>query len=90
MSKDRRRVFAPQALGGDEYLRATWHESKQVVVFSQWTGDVCTAAIPVRVDELGDLAGLLVEALGQQVKPTSALWAAPLPGARVSDAQISA
>ena len=90
MASERRRVLAPQALGGDEYLRATWHESKQVVVFSQWTGDACTAAIPVRVDQLGDLAGLLVDALGNQVKSVPTAWAPPLPDARVSDDQISA
>jgi hypothetical protein len=58
----RHRVFLPQALGADEYVRVTWHEAEQVVVFSHWQGSVCIAATPVRVAEIGDLAGLLVDA----------------------------
>src|SRR5579862_37990 len=61
--RDRRRVFVPQALGANEYLRVTWHETDRVVVFSHWQGEVCVAATPVRVTETAELATLLVEAL---------------------------
>jgi hypothetical protein len=71
--RDRRRVFVPQALGANEYLRVTWHETDRVVVFSHWQGEVCVAATPVRVTDTADLATLLVEALGhaaaQQTAP---------------------
>ena len=74
-----RRVFVPQALGADEYLRATWHADKHVVVFSHWQGDQCTAAMPVRVNELGDLTSLLVGALSAEMQAAPAAWAPPLP-----------
>ncbi len=90
MSSSRRRVFAPQALGADEYLRATWHADKAVVVFSQWTGSKCTAAMPVRVDELADLATLLVEALGHEVQTPVAAWGPPAPESRVDDVRLPA
>lgn len=60
----RHRVFVPQALGSDEFLRVTWHEPREVVVFSQWKGDECTAAIPVRVADLHETASLLADAVG--------------------------
>lgn len=56
----RRRVFVPQALGADEYLRVTWHDADRVVVFSHWNGERCLAATPVKVADTGDLAALLV------------------------------
>ena len=62
--RDRRRVFVPQALGADEYLRVTWHETDRVIVFSHWQGEVCVAATPVKVTETAELATLLVGALG--------------------------
>jgi hypothetical protein len=63
-SSARHRVFLPQALGADEFVRVTWHEAEQVVVFSQWRGSVCVAATPVRITETPELAALLVDALG--------------------------
>jgi hypothetical protein len=71
--EQRRRVFLPQALGGDEYLRVTWHEDDRVVVFSHWEGERCVAATPVRVAETGDLATLLVEALAKTASQQPAL-----------------
>lgn len=59
----RRRVLVPQALGSDEFLRATWHDTREVVVFSHWSGDTCVAAIPVRVGDLPELAELVDEAI---------------------------
>lgn len=60
----RRRVLVPQALGAEEFLRATWHDEREVVVFSQWNGSECTAAIPVRVADLDELTELLDDASG--------------------------
>ena len=60
----RHRVFLPQALGSDEFLRVTWHESDRVIVFSHWQGETCVAATPILVAETTDLATLLVDALG--------------------------
>jgi hypothetical protein len=58
-----RRVLVPQALGADEFLRVTWHESRKVIVFSHWEGDHCVAATPVRVSDIAELAELTVAAL---------------------------
>ena len=61
---DRHRVFVPQALGADEFLRATWHERDRVIVFSHWSGNSCVAATPVRITDAPELAELLVTAIG--------------------------
>ena len=60
----RHRVFLPQALGADEFLRVTWHASDRVVVFSHWQGERCIAATPILVTETTELTALLVDALG--------------------------
>jgi len=83
-SRDRRRVFVPQALGADEYLRVTWHETDRVIVFSHWQGELCVAATPVKVTETAELATLLVGApghaagqrteLGPQTAPQTTTW----------------
>ena len=64
MSGRSHRVFVPQALGGDEFLRVTWHESQGIVVFSHWRAEQCLAATPVRVTDTPELTSLLVSALG--------------------------
>lgn len=79
------RVFLRQALGGDEFVRITWHEPKGVFVFSHWAGDTCTSAVPVRVSELGDLASMTVAALAQRAafdSSTTSAWPAPDPTGR--------
>ena len=75
----RRRVLVPQALGSDEFLRVTWHESRDVMVFSHWEGDHCVAATPVRVVDLSELAELTTAAVasGQRAEPPA--WPAPSP-----------
>lgn len=73
----RHRVFVPQALGSDEFLRITWHESRDLVVFSQWSGDQCTAAIPVRVSQLSEAATLLIDAVGLSDAGASPAWPPP-------------
>ena len=74
----RRRVFLPHALGGDEFLRVTWHETEGVLVFSHWEQQRCVATTPVRVVDTPELTGLLVEALGNAAQPSvSAVAPAP-------------
>ena len=73
----RHRVLVPQALGSDEFLRITWHESRDVVVFSQWSGDQCTAAIPVRVSQLTEATTLLVDAVGLSDAAATTAWPPP-------------
>ncbi len=73
----RHRVFVPQALGSDEFLRITWHESRDLVVFSQWSGDQCTAAIPVRVSQLSEATSLLVDAVGLSDAVAPPAWPPP-------------
>jgi len=58
----RRRVFVPHALGADEFLRATWHPSRDVVVVSHWRAADCIAATPIRTRDLAELASLIDEA----------------------------
>jgi hypothetical protein len=64
---NRHRVFVPQALGADEFLRATWHENDRIIVFSHWSGNSCVAATPVRITDTPELAELLVTAVGHAV-----------------------
>lgn len=78
----RRRVLVPQALGSDEFLRVTWHEDRDVMVFSHWRGDQCVAATPVKVADIGEVAELTVAALARGIRPTQA-WPAPDAGTLV-------
>ena len=64
---NRHRVFLPQALGADEFLRATWHESDRIIVFSHWSGNMCMAATPVRISDTPELAELLRAAIAHAV-----------------------
>jgi hypothetical protein len=73
----RHRVLVPQALGSDEFLRITWHESRDLVVFSQWSGDQCTAAIPVRVSQLNEATTLLIDAVGLSEAVATTAWPPP-------------
>jgi hypothetical protein len=77
----RHRVFVPQALGSDEFLRVTWHESRQVLVFSHWQGARCLAATPVRVADLAELAQLTAAAVAQHT--TLLAWPPPEPNTLV-------
>jgi hypothetical protein len=74
---ERHRVLVPQALGSDEFLRVTWHENRELVVFSHWDGDRCVAATPVRIAELSELASLVSLAAGRALAEPA--WPPPLP-----------
>lgn len=76
---DRRRVFVPQALGSEEFLRVTWHERRGLLVFSHWEGDHCVAATPVRAADLEELTSLTVEARAS-ARQVTADWPAPTAG----------
>jgi len=65
---NRHRVFLPQALGADEFLRVTWHESDRIIVFSHWSGNTCVAATPVRISDTPELAELLGAAIAHAVR----------------------
>jgi hypothetical protein len=82
---DRRRVLVPQALGADQFLRVTWHDGRRLMVVSHWEGDHCVAATPVRVDQLGELAELVVTAFARSVEQAREagpgdVWPAPRAG----------
>lgn len=83
-----KRVLLRQALGSDEFLRVTWHERSGVFVFSSWHGDTCASATPVRVDELGELATLIVTALADRVDAARA-WPPPSPDSIVATGPVS-
>jgi hypothetical protein len=70
-------VFIPQALGADEFLRVTWHEHNGVFVFSHWNGKECVAATPVRIADMGEMASLVVTALGHSVANNGVAWGPP-------------
>jgi len=76
---ERHRIFLPQALGSDEFLRVTWHESRGVMVFSHWDGAECVAATPVRVADVAELASLTAAALGLDLTLPIEAWPAPAP-----------
>jgi hypothetical protein len=80
-----KRVLLCQALGGDEFLRVTWHERNDMFVFSHWESDTCVAATPVRVAEMGDLATMIVTALAQRVTESASQWPAPPANTSVSN-----
>lgn len=48
------------------------------MVFSNWQGDKCVAATPVRVDDLGEVAEMVVGAFVQATADDPATWPAPL------------
>jgi hypothetical protein len=71
---ERHRILIPQALGSDEFLRVTWHASRDLMVFSHWDGDHCVAATPVRIADLAELAPLVSQAAG---RATTSAWPPP-------------
>jgi hypothetical protein len=74
-NNERHRVLVPQALGSDEFLRVTWHASRELIVFSHWDGDHCVAATPVRITDIEELASLITQAAAHGT--TAAAWPPP-------------
>jgi hypothetical protein len=58
-----RTLVLPDIRGEDRVLRITWHPASFTVVFSHWTGSVCTASTPVSLSEASRVIDLLVGAL---------------------------
>lgn len=58
-----RTLVLPDSRGGDRILRVTWHPATSTVVFSHWTGSVCTASTPVSLVEASKVIELLAGAL---------------------------
>lgn len=58
-----RTLTLPDGRGGDRFLRVTWHPTTATVVFSHWTGSLCTASTPMSLAEASRLIELLVGAL---------------------------
>jgi hypothetical protein len=75
-NNERHRVLVPQALGSDEFLRVTWHETREVIVFSHWDGDHCVAATPVRITDIAELASLIAQAAAHGI--TASAWPPPV------------
>jgi hypothetical protein len=76
-NNERHRVLVPQALGSDEFLRVTWHETRELIVFSHWAGDHCVAATPVRITDVAELAALISQAASQGMDASA--WPPPAP-----------
>lgn len=74
-NNERHRVLVPQALGSDEFLRVTWHASRELIVFSHWDGDHCVAATPVRVTDIDELASMVAQAAAHGT--TASAWPPP-------------
>ena len=75
-------MLVPQALGADQFLRVTWHDGRRLMVVSHWDGERCVAATPVRVEQLGELAELVVTAFARSGSATddtgsADVWPAP-------------
>ena len=56
------RVSVPDARGGDQSLRVTWHVDRQVYVLSTWRGSVCIASTCISPDDAAALADVLAAA----------------------------
>jgi hypothetical protein len=61
----RRRVLIEDARRNGHHLRATWHPDTRQFVLSTWREDVCTGSARLAVEDAADLAGLLVDGLGE-------------------------
>jgi hypothetical protein len=61
----RRRVLIEDARRNGHHLRATWHPDTRQFVLSTWSADVCTGSARLAVEDVAELAGLLVDGLGE-------------------------
>ncbi|WP_238154721.1 hypothetical protein [Ornithinimicrobium sufpigmenti] len=55
----------PDLRGDARLLRATWHQERQVVVFSVWRDNVCVSTFRLAADEVPDLIALLHDGLDE-------------------------
>jgi hypothetical protein len=75
----RRRVLIEDARRNGHHLRATWHAETRQFVFSTWRDDVCTGATRIAVEDVAELAGLVVDGLADSAgtSPPPAVALAP-------------
>jgi hypothetical protein len=76
--KRSRSLMLSDARGGDRFLRVTWHPVSSTLVFSHWTGPVCTASTPVKLPEASKIVDLVVSSLREVAEAVSA----PAPAGR--------
>ncbi len=55
-------MAVPDARGGDQSLRITWHADRAVYVLSMWRGSVCIASTCIAPDDAAALADVLASA----------------------------
>ena len=67
-----RSLMLTDARGGDRLLRVTWHPASSTIVFSHWTGTVCTASPPVKLPEASKIVDLVVSSLRDVVEAVPA------------------
>jgi hypothetical protein len=77
----RRRVLIEDARRNGHHLRATWHAETRQFVFSNWRDDVCTGATRIAVEDVAELAGLMVDGLADSAVTSPAPSPSPWPGA---------
>jgi hypothetical protein len=70
--KRARTLTLSDARGGDRFLRVTWHPVSSTLVFSHWTGPVCTASTPVKLPEASKIVDLVVSSLRDVAEAGSA------------------
>jgi len=68
----RRRVLIEDARRNGHHLRATWHAETRQFVFSTWRDDVCTGATRIAVEDVAELAGLVVDGLADSAATSPA------------------
>src|SRR5262245_62818556 len=83
-TRGRRRVLIEDARRNGQHLRATGHAENRQFVFSTWRDDVCTGATRVAVEDVAELAGLLVDGLADSAGTRSPAPPSPEPRAASS------
>lgn len=61
--KRARTLMLSDARGGDRFLRVSWHPASSTLVFSHWTGTICTASTPVKLPEASKIVDIVVSSL---------------------------
>lgn len=73
----RHRVLIEDARRNGGHLRTTWHPERRQFVVSTWRDDVCTGTARVAVEDVADLAALLVDGLTEAAAAPTSPTAAP-------------
>lgn len=81
MEGSQTRVLIEDSRGAGRHLRVSWHPAASTIVFSHWTGDVCTASTPVKLTDAAKVIGLLVGALADAASASVEVTKSSRPGA---------